>query len=88
MISYETVLGQMEQLVAQAKNNSSDQQIREQLTAIRALCDIVLQQSTVPAQQASKPAVASTIMQPAPSLPTASHKWQEQDANGDSIFDF
>ena len=89
MISYEAIISQIERAVQQAKQAQSEQQMREQLAAVKVLCDVVLE------QQASQ--VTRTIVQQVPSAPVqapvmqqanVSSKLQEPDANGDSIFDF
>ena len=89
MISYEAIVAQIERAVQQAKQAQSEQQMREQLAAVRALCDVVLGQQASP--------VARAIVQQVPSAPVqapvmqqanVSSKLQEPDANGDSIFDF
>ena len=83
MISYEAIIAQIEQAVQQAKHAQSEQQMREQLTAVKALCEVVLgQQALVQQRQEVQP--VAPVMQQA----NASSKLQEPDANGDSIFDF
>lgn len=46
MIEPTALLNQIEQLILKAKQNPSDANVREQLTAVRALCDVVLQAGT------------------------------------------
>lgn len=46
MIPYQAVIQQLEKQLSGAKNAGNDQQIREALTAIRALCDVVLDSSS------------------------------------------
>ena len=92
MISYEAIIRQIERAVQQAKHAQSEQQMREQLTAVQALCEVVLGQrashiTNQPAQQRQEVQsfpVQAPVMQQA----NASSKLQELDANGDSIFDF
>lgn len=92
MISYEAIIAQIEQAVQQAKHAQSEQQMREQLTAVKALCEVVLGQQAshitsklVQQRQEVQPVTMQTsVMQQA----NASPKLQEPDANGDSIFDF
>ncbi|MEK5330082.1 YwdI family protein [Lysinibacillus sp. FSL W8-0992] len=88
MISYEAVIQQLEKQLASAKNTTNDQQIREALTAIRALCDVVLDLPTDSAQIQPKhlPQMLSTEQMPS-TLNTAKIK-HDDGANGDSIFDF
>ncbi len=88
MIPYQAVIQQLEKQLSSVKNAGDEQQIREALTAIRALCDVVLdspdgiskaQSKHLPQMLASEPKQAS--------LYTA--KMEEEDgANGDSIFEF
>ena len=92
MISYEAIIAQMEQALQQAKHAQSEQQMREQLTAVKALCEVVLGQQASyitdnlvqQRQQVQSVTVQAPVMQQA----NASSKLQEPDANGDSIFDF
>ena len=92
MISYEAIIAQIEQAVQQAKYAQSEQQMREQLTAVKALCEVVLGQQASyitdklvqQRQQVQPVTVQAPVMQQA----NASSELQEPDANGDSIFDF
>ena len=92
MISYEAIIAQIEQAVQQAKHAHSEQQMREQLTAVKALCEVVLGQQA--SHTASKLVQQTTAVQPVPvqapvmQQANTSSKLQEPDANGDSIFDF
>ena len=92
MISYEAIIAQIEQAVQQAKHAHSEQQMREQLTAVKALCEVVLGQQATYTK--SNLVQQTTVVQPvtmqAPVMQQAnpSSKMQEPDANGDSIFDF
>jgi len=88
MISYEAVIQQVEKQLASAKNANNEQQIREALTAIRALCDVVLDLPTATShvQVNHLPQMLSTEQMPSTINTT---KIQHNDgANGDSIFDF
>lgn len=90
MISYEAVLAQMEQLVQSAKNTSNEQHMREQLAAVKALCEVVLGQADKPQRMA--PAVQAVPIQKSQYMPiqqtASSDRLNEPDANGDSIFEF
>lgn len=88
MIPYETLLAEMEKHMILAKQKTSDQQLREHITAIRALCDVVLSTNKtdnlatiqkVEEKSTEKPIIYSNV----PSQPL-----EEDDANGSSIFDF
>ncbi|MGM9948895.1 MAG: YwdI family protein [Lysinibacillus sp.] len=93
MISYEAVLIQMERLVQNAKQSQNEQYVREQLTAVKALCDVVLvQPSELSPRQGMSASSAVPAMQANPGTflqqTASSDRLQEPDANGDSIFDF
>lgn len=77
MISYETLLKEMEKHLLQAKSAENTQQLREHLSAIRALCDVGLNQSEE---------LTNLPQNTNPTL--SSGKLEEDDANGKSIFDF
>lgn len=89
MITQQAILTQMEKLTAEARQASSEQQAREKFAAIKALCEVVLAEQTIEKQQ------SVSISAITPSVPTftqpvaiPSQKLQEDDANGDSLFDF
>lgn len=104
MISYQALLLEIEQLVASSKNSPDEQHIREQLSAIRALCNVGLSNgnnlSTQIHSSASMMTTQPTLSFQASPVTTQSHniiqnsnsissgKLLEEDANGDSIFDF
>ena len=91
MISYEAIISQIEQTVQQAKHANSEQQMREQLTAVKALCEVVLgqQASHTPSKlgQQMTAVQPASVQAPVMQQVNASSKLQEPDANGDSIFD-
>ena len=95
MISYEVIVTEIAKHITQAQSTTSDAQIREELSAIRALCDVALHREG--AKLPSSPSFPKTMTnvnplpqqtsgQVSPSLMV--NKLQEDDANGDSIFDF
>ncbi|RUL53115.1 YwdI family protein [Lysinibacillus antri] len=96
MISYQTLINEIEQLVASAKGEKDEQQIREQLSAVRALCNVALSsnkqtQSGSVSYKSSATPVSNSVQQDnivnnVSSLNGA--KLKENDANGESIFDF
>lgn len=92
MISYEAIIAQIERAVQQAKHAQSEQQIREQLTAVQALCEVVLGQraSRITDQliQQRQEVQSFPVQAPVTQQANTSSKLQELDANGDSIFDF
>ncbi|MEK4630000.1 MAG: YwdI family protein [Solibacillus sp.] len=96
MITYNTIVEQIEKLAIEASKSTNEQYVREQLTAIRALCDVVLVQKNTQATKSqvitgamnvvnSNSVIASTFAQP---LLNSSQKLDEDDANGESLFDF
>ncbi|MBD8025527.1 YwdI family protein [Ureibacillus sp. Re31] len=94
MISYHQLLDEIEQLVAEAKGTQDEQQVREQLSAIRALCNVALTRpnnnQSVELQKITT-TYSNNIPSPSNVIHRSSiheHKLQEKDANGDSIFDF
>ena len=95
MISYEAIVQQIAKLTAQANETQNEQQIREQLSAIRALCDVVLSDKTSNTKVSPVvPSEANIVHRSSPTpvftqpIVTPSQKLEEDDANGDSIFDF
>lgn len=90
MISYETLLSEIEKHVTSAKNTSHEQQVREQLIAIRALCDVALANriDIQENQKVFKHQVSQPVVMENRNSSLSSSKLQENDANGDSIFDF
>ena len=105
MISYQALLLEIEQLVANTKISADEQHIREQLSAIRAVCNVGLANGYNNTSTQAQGFAASPTTQPvqgfqASPLSTQSQniiqsssslnggKIKEEDANGDSIFDF
>ena len=92
MISYEAIVQQIEKHVMQAKQGGSEARLREQLSAIHTLCEIVLHEK---ATHVNQPAASSTVQVhtlPASTVQSpvaiAATKLEEKDANGESLFDF
>ena len=90
MITYETIVKQIEKLTAEAAHAATEQQAREKLAAIRALCDVVLDEKISSPKPASINSMSTTISSPVYTQPVAipAQKLEEDDANGDSLFDF
>lgn len=86
MITYEVLLNQIEKHVNSAKTAASDQLMREQVTAVRALCDVLLnnEQKAVTDERVF-PQVHQQLQQ---QLQVQGTPLRNEDANGDSIFDF
>lgn len=105
MISYQALLLEIEHLAASAKNHVDEQYLREQLSAIRALCNVGLSNGTKsPSTHAQNSftiggAYTAQSLQSSPILTQPQNvihnansidgqKLEENDANGESIFDF
>ncbi|MCH7320507.1 YwdI family protein [Solibacillus sp. MA9] len=89
MITQQTILMQIEKLTIEARQATSEQQVREKFAAIKAICDVVLAENRTEKQQ-SVSVTPNAMPVPAFTQPVAipSQKLQEDDANGDSLFDF
>ncbi|MBK3495699.1 YwdI family protein [Viridibacillus sp. YIM B01967] len=102
MISHEMIVAEIDKHMVQAKQAQNEQEIREALSAVRALCDVVLAKSagfaTAPSKSLGKPMNEALQIQSTDSqqplmltqMPSSltTNKLEEEDANGDSIFDF
>lgn len=95
MIPMSRVVTEIEKHVAVAKGRGDEQSIRESLVAIRALCDVALTEQTEVKQQAvpiqyAQPVQHVHAVQPTSSVSSisAGERMKEDDANGDSLFDF
>ncbi|MFJ7954093.1 YwdI family protein [Lysinibacillus sp. NPDC096418] len=88
MISYQAVLLQLEKQLDEAKKASSEQQIRESLTAVRALCDVVLAQPLDGAKLQPKNIPQMLTQSPTQQMVSTVKIDEEDGANGDSLFDF
>ena len=97
MIRNEQIISVIEKHLVQAKLAKTNGEMREQLVAIKALCDVLLMNdiepsTTKPVQklQPVQPLQNIQHVQTLPSQPiSSSSKLDEEDgANGDSIFDF
>ncbi|MER2171616.1 MAG: YwdI family protein [Psychrobacillus psychrodurans] len=83
MISNEQLLMQIDKHLKYAKNNGTEQSIRESLVAIKALCDAGLE-----GQIPSPAPITRSVQTSSAILPTQPVALKEEDANGDSLFDF
>lgn len=82
MIKEQQVLQLMENYIQQALQAHSEQVVREQVSAIRALCDVVLLNESM----TNKPVTSSVEPIVQPSLSSSSSVLEE--TKSDSIFDF
>ncbi|MCM3315167.1 YwdI family protein [Rummeliibacillus stabekisii] len=95
MISYDAVIRELEKHIHQAGQRSSEAKMREELSAIRALCDLALQSDKSPTPHTVMPKMIGETVQDlshssVSSMPKSltANKLEEEDANGDSLFDF
>ncbi|WP_342528000.1 YwdI family protein [Chryseomicrobium sp. FSL W7-1435] len=92
MISYQQVAAQLQTYTQRLQVATTDAERRECFAAIRALCDIGLATAanTMPAPSPVTYAEASPASSPVapPSVPLSGERFKEDDANGDSLFDF
>lgn len=88
MISYQTILQQLEKQLDEAKKATGEQQIRESLTAVRALCDVVLAQSVEVSKTQPKHIPQMLTQGPTQQVHYTAKMEEEDGANGDSLFDF
>ncbi|SDN26343.1 hypothetical protein SAMN05518871_104117 [Psychrobacillus sp. OK028] len=84
MISNDQLLMQIDKQLQQARVTGNEQTKREALAAIRALCDLALESPPSPFPQ------ATSVVQSVPIAPTIQQPvaLKEEDANGESLFDF
>ncbi|WP_301107257.1 DUF5327 family protein [Sporosarcina sp.] len=84
MISSDQLLKEIEQQLALAKRAPNEQVKREALSAVRALCNVMLSDSKAAIAPSAPRAIQ--LQQPVTSL--NEQPLQEADANGESLFDF
>ena len=87
MISTERIIEEMQRQLNYAKTADDDQAIREALTAIRALCQVVLVSDETKDEPIITPRTMAISHKPQISS-LESRPLEEEDANGGSIFDF
>lgn len=87
MISTERIIEEMQRQLNYAKTADDDQAIREALTAIRALCQVVLVSNDKKEEPIITPRTMAISHQPRVSSLDI-RPLEEEDANGGSIFDF
>lgn len=84
MISQQALFTQMELKLQQAKAAQNEAQLREAVSALQALCNVVLDSTTVQAEV--MPVVQQQLVTPTVQQQQTPSKLD--DANGASIFDF
>lgn len=85
------LLAKMEKEIHQAMQSSSDSEVRERLLVVKSLCDLVLDEKpgeTYDMRQPSSNDFDSLQLQKMMGSSALSKKKEEDDVNGDSIFDF
>lgn len=92
-IPIQKLLGKMEEELSKARGAGVERQIREHVHAIRTLCELILENHQTgekyPQHEAITPPTIQ-MMKPVPSqIGLQGRRLQEDDeANGDSLFDF
>ncbi len=81
MISNNQILIQIEKQLQIARQSTSDSAFREHMAAIRVLCELALDSSI--GYEAEKITSIPKVTAPAAGIPI-----KEEDANGESLFDF
>lgn len=84
MISSDQLLNEIEKQLALAKQAPNEQGKREAISAVRALCNVMLNDSSAAIAPSAPRAIQ--LQQPVTSL--GEKPLQEADANGESLFDF
>jgi Family of unknown function (DUF5327) len=94
-ISVQQLLGKMEKELREAKGLSQNSQVRERVHAIKLLCELILENGSETQQASSMPVsypvpapVTQFQPQQAPAIQPAKRLEMEDEANGDSLFDF
>jgi hypothetical protein len=93
-ISVDKLLRKIEEELKLAKNSTKQENLREKVYSIKILCELILDEKQV--QQESKPiplaAFQPVVAQPAIQQPLSLNQPKklemEDEANGDSLFDF
>ena len=83
MISNEQLLMQIDKHLKHARISGSEQSVGESLVAIKALCDVALDAEVLP-----QAPITSSVPMTSQVLHTQPAVLKEEDANGDSLFDF
>lgn len=93
MISYDRLLAEMDRQLTTARHTSDERAMREALSAVRALCDVALNQTPTSAtpekiipKMLNTPEVQS--LSSFEGKPFEGKPLEESDANGGSLFDF
>lgn len=83
------LLGKMNEEIHKAHGAADGEKVREHLRVVRALCDLVLEQEEHSMPEPSPPAFMSpAAVQPSAMPAVKPIALKEEEANGDSLFDF
>lgn len=92
------LLHKMEAELTKAKNSQTDKERRERIVVIQSLCELILDEKSPQVQPVSSPSSSSINpaelqkmmgnMSTVVKNPSNSASLKEDDANGDSLFDF
>jgi len=89
-ISVQQLLGKIEDELKQAKASGSEARIRERIHAIKALCELALDEKPQAVQAIEKPVIS--VLPKEQIIPAVQERPQrlkmDDDANGESLFDF
>lgn len=91
MISQQALFAQMELKLQQAKQAQTDGQMREALSALQVLCNVVLDSTDLESQPVMQRSLPPQALQQQPQQQLRQAEQQStpiDDANGNSIFDF
>jgi hypothetical protein len=93
-ISVEKLLTKIEEELKLAKNSTKQENLREKVYSIKILCELILDEKQVQPESKSiplaafQPVVAQPAFQQPVSLNQPKKLEMEDEANGDSLFDF
>lgn len=87
VISYDRIILEMERQLTMAKRTDDERAMREALSAVRSLCEVALGENSVGHEKKHAPEMLK-----APDVRSISSlegkPFEEEDANGGSLFDF
>jgi hypothetical protein len=86
-ISVQKLLNKIEAELIEAKKTQSDAKVREHVYAVKALCELILEEQTTTKNNTLTAMPTSTVVQPV-DIPKQSRLKEDDGANGDSLFDF
>ena len=96
-ISVEKLLMKIEEELKQAKNSSKQENLREKVYSIKILCELILDEKQNRQETPVAPVTTSAVYQPVMAQPSFQQPVSlnqpkkiemENEANGDSLFDF